>query len=168
MPPKRFRLFFNLKGLSGALPRRVSELRSRSGALSIRHSRAGGAALGKKGLGRPIGEWSELVARSQDSVVTPAPNDLVREFRAANGKLTTVIVKSPKWFKSPSEPLPSSVRRFAMFRRPTGITIGIRLWRRFWPPQGVKPGCDVVRLAPNSEYRHGAAARINRQPQIMF
>ncbi len=40
-------------------------------------------------------EWSALVATTQESPVIAAPNDLVRSFTAANGKLTTAIVKSP-------------------------------------------------------------------------
>jgi Right handed beta helix region len=105
--------------------------------------------LGKMDWADPS-EWSELVARSQDSVVTTAPNDLVREFRAANGKPTTVIVKSPKWFHSPSEPLPSGVH-VCNVPPPNGNSD----WNTvtsFLTPNGVKPGCDVVRLAANSEY----------------
>ncbi len=105
--------------------------------------------LGKRDWADPS-EWSELVAKSQESVVTAAPNDLVREFRAANGKPTTVIVKSPKWFKSPSEPLPSSVH-VCHVPPPSGNNDWNAL-TTFLTPQGVKPGCDVVRLAPNSEY----------------
>ena len=105
--------------------------------------------LGKRDWAAPSA-WSELNAKFQDSVVRAAPNDLVREFRAANGKLTTVIVKSPKWFKSPSEPLPSSVH-VCNVPPPNGNNDWNTL-TTFLTPQGVKPGCDLVRLAPNSEY----------------
>jgi hypothetical protein len=54
-------------------------------------------------------EWNALVATTQEAVVTAAPNDLVRNFTAANGKPTTVIVKSPKWYTSPSAPYQSRV-----------------------------------------------------------
>jgi hypothetical protein len=105
--------------------------------------------LGKINWGNPS-EWSELVARSQDRVVTAAANDLVREFRAANGKPTIVIVKSPKWFKSPSEPLPATVH-LCNVPPPNGDND----WNTvttFLTPNGVKQGCDIVRLAANSEY----------------
>jgi hypothetical protein len=140
--------FFNLKDYQ-ARYRDVSELSP--GQALYQYVTAGQAErrLGKRDWADPS-EWSELVARSQDSVVTPAPNDLVREFRAANGKLTTVIVKSPKWFKSPSEPLPSSVH-VCNVPPPNGDNDWNTL-ATFLTPQGVKPGCDVVRLAPNSEY----------------
>ena len=105
--------------------------------------------MGKRDWADPS-EWSDLVARLQESVVTAAPNDLVREFRAANGNPTTVIVKSPKWFQSPSEPLPSNVH-VCNVPPPNGNNDWNTL-TTFLTPQGVKPGCDVVRLAPNSEY----------------
>jgi hypothetical protein len=95
-------------------------------------------------------EWKELVNKSQKSVVTAAPNDLVREFRAANGETTTVIVKSPKWFKSSSERLPSDVH-VCDVPPPNGNNDWNTL-TTYLTPSGVKPGCDVVRLAPDSAY----------------
>jgi parallel beta-helix repeat protein len=95
-------------------------------------------------------EWSELVATTQGPVVTAAPNDLVRNFTAANGKPTTVIVKSPKWYISPAEPYPSSVH-VCDVPAPNGNRDWATL-TTFLTPGGVKAGCDVVRLAPNSSY----------------
>jgi hypothetical protein len=95
-------------------------------------------------------EWNALVARTQTSVVTAAPNDLVRNFTAANGKPTTVIVKSPKWYASPSAPYPSTVH-VCEVPPPNGNNDWNTL-TTFLTPAGVKAGCDVVRLAPNSSY----------------
>jgi parallel beta-helix repeat protein len=95
-------------------------------------------------------EWNALVDTTQNSVVTAAPNDLVRNFTAANGKPTTVIVKSPKWYISPSEPYPSTVHVCDV-----PPPIGNNDWNTlttFLTPAGVKVGCDVVRLAPNTSY----------------
>ena len=95
-------------------------------------------------------EWNALLDTTQNSVVTAAPNDLVRNFTAANGKPTTVIVKSPKWFTSPSEPYPSTVH-VCDVPPPNGNNDWTTL-TTFLTPGGVKAGCDVVRLAPNSIY----------------
>lgn len=95
-------------------------------------------------------EWNALVATTQKPVVTAAPNDLVRSFTAANGKRTTVIVKSPNWYTSPSEPYPSSVH-ICDVPPPNGNNDWDTL-ATFLSPGGVKAGCDVVRLAPNSAY----------------
>jgi hypothetical protein len=95
-------------------------------------------------------EWNALVATTQNPVVTAAPNDLVRRFTAANGKPTTVIVKSPKWYTSPSQPYPSSVH-VCDVPPPSGNNDWNAL-TTFLTPGGVQPGCDVVRLAPNSTY----------------
>jgi hypothetical protein len=95
-------------------------------------------------------EWNALVDTTQNSVVTAAPNDLVRNFTAANGKPTTVIVKSPKWFTSPSEPYPSTVH-VCDVPPPNGNNDWMTL-TTFLTPGGVKAGCDAVRLAPNSIY----------------
>lgn len=83
-------------------------------------------------------------------MVKAAPNDLVREFTAANGKSTTVIVKSPKWFKSSAEPFPSSVH-VCNVPPPSGNNDWNTL-TAFLTPNGVKPGCDVVRLARDGAY----------------
>jgi hypothetical protein len=106
--------------------------------------------LGRKAWADPS-EWSALVARYQESVVTAAPNDLVRTFTAANGKETTVTVKSPKWFRGSAEPFPSTVR-VCDVPPPSGDN-DWNILTTFLTPSGVKPGCDVVRLAPNSAYR---------------
>ena len=95
-------------------------------------------------------DWNALVATTQDSVVAAAPNDLVRSFTAANGKPTTVIVKSPKWYTSPSAPYPSTVH-VCDVPPPHGNNDWNAL-TAFLTPGGVKAGCDVVRLAPNSSY----------------
>jgi len=95
-------------------------------------------------------EWNALVATTQNSVVTAAPNDLVRNFTAANGKPTTVVVKSPKWYTSPSAPYPSTVH-VCDVPPPNGSNDWNTL-TTFLTPGGVKAGCDVVRLAPNSSY----------------
>jgi hypothetical protein len=95
-------------------------------------------------------KWNALVATTQNGVVTAAPNDLVRNFTAANGKLTTVIVKSPKWYASPSAPFPSTVR-VCDVPSPNGNNDWKTL-TTFLTPAGVRAGCDVVRLAPNSSY----------------
>jgi hypothetical protein len=95
-------------------------------------------------------EWNALVATTQEAVVTAAPNDLVRNFTAANGKPTTVIVKSPKWYSSPSAPYPSTIH-ICDVPPPNGNSDWNTL-TTFLTPQGVKFGCDVVRLAPNSVY----------------
>jgi|HubBroStandDraft_4_1064222.scaffolds.fasta_scaffold01064_5 hypothetical protein len=95
-------------------------------------------------------EWNALVATTQNSVVTAAPNDLVRNFTAANGKPTTVIVKSPKWYTSPSAPYPSTVH-VCDVPPPNGNNDWSTL-TTFLTPGGVKGGCDVVRLAPDSSY----------------
>jgi hypothetical protein len=105
-------------------------------------------------LGRALwvdpSEWNALVATTQASVVTAAPNDVVRNFIAANGKPTTVIVKSPKWFTSPSEPFPSSVHVCDV--PPPDGNNDWKTLTTFLTPAGVQAGCDVVRLAPNSSY----------------
>jgi hypothetical protein len=93
-------------------------------------------------------EWRALVATTQNPVVTAAPNDLVRTFTAANGKPTTVIVKSPKWYTSPSTAYPGSVQ-VCDVPPPNGNNDWNTL-ATFLTPSGVKAGCDVVRLAPNS------------------
>jgi|GEM_PF-3239727 len=95
-------------------------------------------------------EWNALVDTTQNSVVTAAPNDLVRNFTAANGKPTTVIVKSPKWYTSPSTPYPSTVH-VCDVPPPNGNNDWNTL-TTFLTPAGVKVGCDVVRLRPNSSY----------------
>lgn len=95
-------------------------------------------------------EWSALVDTTQESPVTPAPNDLVRSFTAANGKLTTAIVKSPTWYASPSTPYPSSVHVCDV--PPPDKNNDWNNLTTFLTPQGVRAGCDVVRLAPNSSY----------------
>ncbi len=95
-------------------------------------------------------EWRALVATTQNPVVTAAPNDLVRSFTAANGKPTTVIVKSPNWFTSPSQPYPSSVH-VCDVPPPNGNSDWNTL-TTFLTPAGVQAGCDLVRLAPNSAY----------------
>lgn len=95
-------------------------------------------------------EWNALVSTTQEPVVTAAPNDLVRSFTAANGKPTTVIVKSPVWYTSPSEPYPSSVHVCDV--RPPNGNDDWNTITTFLTPAGVKADCDVVRLAPNSSY----------------
>jgi hypothetical protein len=95
-------------------------------------------------------EWNALLAKSQESVVTAAPNDLVRRFQGANGKQTTVTVKSPEWFTSPSAALPPSVK-VCNVPPPDGNNDWSTL-TKYLAPSGVKAGCDVVRLAPNSAY----------------
>jgi hypothetical protein len=105
--------------------------------------------LGKKDWADPS-EWNALVARSQQSVEIAAPNALVRRFTAANGMETRVIVKSPKWFRGPSEPLPPTVH-VCNVPPPSGNS-NWNVLTAFLTPSGVKAGCDVVRLAPNSEY----------------
>lgn len=95
-------------------------------------------------------EWSALVATTQESPVIAAPNDLVRSFTAANGKLTTAIVKSPTWYTSPSTPYPRSVHVCDV--PPPDKNNDWQNLTTFLTPQGVKAGCDVVRLAPNSSY----------------
>ena len=105
--------------------------------------------LGRKDWADPS-EWNALVAKSQHSVVTAEPNDLVRHFAAANGKETTVIVKSPKWFRGPSEPLPPTVH-VCNVPPPSGNN-DWNVLTTFLTPAGVKPGCDVVRLAANRAY----------------
>jgi len=105
--------------------------------------------LGKFLWADPL-EWSAVVAATQNPVVTAAPNDLVRSFTAANGKPTTVIVKSPKWYISPSAPYPSSVHICDV--PPPNANNDWNNFTTFLTPQGVKAGCDVVRLAPNSSY----------------
>jgi len=95
-------------------------------------------------------EWNALVATTQEAVVTAAPNDVVRNFTAANGKPTTVIVKSPKWYTSPSAPYPSTVHVCDV--PPPNGNHDWNTLTTFLTPQGVKAGCDVVRLAPNSAY----------------
>jgi len=95
-------------------------------------------------------EWNALVSTTQNSVVTAAPNDLVRNFTAANGKPTTVIVKSPTWYTSPSAPYPSTVH-VCEVPPPNGNNDWNTL-TTFFTPAGIKAGCDVVRLAPNSVY----------------
>ena len=95
-------------------------------------------------------EWRALVATTQEPVVTAAPNDLVRSFTAANGKLTTAIVKSPTWYTSPSAPFPSSVH-VCDVPPPNGNNDWNTLVS-FLTPNGVKAGCDVVRLAHNRSY----------------
>jgi hypothetical protein len=95
--------------------------------------------------------WNALVATTQNPVVTAEPHDLVRTFTAANGKPTTVIVKSPKWYTSPSAPYPSSVH-VCDVPPPNGNSDWNTL-TTFLTPMGVKTGCDVVRLAANSAYR---------------
>jgi hypothetical protein len=94
--------------------------------------------------------WNALVATTQNSVVRAAPNDLVRNFIGANGKPTTVIVKSPKWYTSPSAPYPSTVH-VCQVPPPQGNNDWNTL-TTILTPAGVKAGCDVVRLAPNSFY----------------
>jgi hypothetical protein len=105
-------------------------------------------------LGRALwadpSEWNALVATTQESVVTAAPNDLVRSFTAANGKKTTAIVKSPTWYKSPSAPYPSSAH-VCDVPPPNGNNDWNTL-TTFLNPAGVQAGCDVVRLAPHSSY----------------
>jgi hypothetical protein len=95
-------------------------------------------------------EWNALVGTTQNSVVEAASNDLVRNFTAANGKPTTVIVKSPKWYTSPSAPYPSTIH-VCDVPPPNGNNDWNTL-TTFVSPAGVKAGCDVVRLAPNSVY----------------
>ena len=129
--------------------RDVSELSPRKALLQYVAAGQAERRMGKIDWADPS-DWSALAAKFQNSVVTAAPNDLVREFRAANGKLTTVIVKSPKWFHSPSDPLPSSVH-ICDVPAPSGNNDWNTL-TTFLTPNGVKPGCDVVRLAPNSSY----------------
>jgi hypothetical protein len=127
----------------------VSELTPRQALFQYVTAGQAERRLGKRGWADPS-EWSELVARSQRSVVTAAPNDLVREFTAANGKPTTVIVKSPKWFRSASEPLPPSVH-VCRVPPPNGNNDWDTL-TTYLTPNGVKAGCDVVRLAPRRNY----------------
>jgi len=118
--------------------------------------------LGKRDWAGPSA-WSELNAKFQDSVVRAAPNDLVREFRAANGKLTTVIVKSPKWFKSPSEPLPSNVHVCNVTPRN-----GNNDWNTlttFLTPQGVKPAAIWCASRPTAS-TIWCCRRINRRQRI--
>ena len=95
-------------------------------------------------------EWNALVATTQNSVVTAAPNDLVRNFTAANGKPTSVIVKSPKWYASPSAPYPSTVHVCEV--PPPNGNNDWNILTTFLTPAGVKAGCDVVRLARNGIY----------------
>ena len=95
-------------------------------------------------------EWRALVDSTQNPVVTAASNDLVRTFTAANGQLTTVIVKSPTWYVSPSTPYPGSIR-VCDVPPPNGNNDWDTLVT-FLTPNGVKAGCDVVRLAQNSTY----------------
>jgi hypothetical protein len=95
-------------------------------------------------------EWNALVATTQNSVVTASPNDLVRNFTAANGKPTTVIVKSPKWYTSPSAPYPPTVHVCEV--PPPNANNDWNTLTALLTPGGVKAGCDVVRLAPNSSY----------------
>jgi hypothetical protein len=112
------------------------------------------AGQAERRLGRILwadpSQWSALVATTQNSVVRAAPNDLVRNFIAANGKPTTVIVKSPKWYTSPSAPYPSTVH-VCEVPPPKGNNDWNTL-TTFLTPAGVKAGCDVVRLAANSFY----------------
>lgn len=95
-------------------------------------------------------EWSALVATTQSSVVTVAANDLVRNFTAANGKATTVIVKSPKWYTSPAAPYPATVHVCDV--PPPHGNSDWKTLTTLLTPGGVQAGCDVVRLAPNSVY----------------
>ena len=105
--------------------------------------------VGRIGWADPS-EWRALVDSTQKPVVTAAPNDLVRTFTAANGELTTVTVKSPTWYTSPSAPYPSSVH-VCDVPPPSGNNDWNTLVT-FLMPSGVKAGCDVVRLARNSSY----------------
>lgn len=105
--------------------------------------------LGRKDWADPS-EWNALVAKSQHGVVAAEPNDLVRKFTAANGNETTVTVKSPKWLRSPDEPFPATVR-VCQVPPPSGNNDWNTL-TTYLTPNGVKSGCDVVRLTPNSVY----------------
>jgi hypothetical protein len=105
--------------------------------------------LGRRDWADPS-EWNALVATFQRSVVTAEPNDVVRRFVAANGNETTVTVKSPKWLRSPDEPFPATVH-VCQVPPPSGNNDWSTL-TTYLTPNGVKSGCDVVRLAPNAIY----------------
>jgi hypothetical protein len=105
--------------------------------------------LGKISWADPS-EWNALVATTQHSVVTAAPNDLVRHFTAANGRPTTVIVRSPKWYASPFAPYPSTVHVCEV--PPPNGNNDWNILTTFLTPAGVKAGCNVVRLARNGIY----------------
>lgn len=140
--------FFGIRAYQSRYPD-VSKLTPEQALLEYVSTGQAERRLGKLDWADPA-DWNALVAKYQSSVVTAAPNDLVREFRAANGKLTTVIVKSPKWFRSASEPVPSGVH-VCQVPPPDGNNDWNNL-TAFLTPGGVKAGCDVVRLAPNSVY----------------
>jgi hypothetical protein len=140
--------FFNIREYQERYPD-VSELSPEEALYQYVTQGQAQRRLGRKDWADPS-EWNALVARSQQSVVIAEPNDLVRNFTAANGQETTVIVKSPKWLPSPDGPLPPSVHVCQV--PPPSANNDWDTLTTYLTPNGIKPGCDVVRLAPNAVY----------------
>ena len=140
--------FFNLKEYQ-ARYRDVSELSPEKALYQYVTRGQAERRLGRGDWADPS-EWNALVAKSQRSVVAAEPNDLVRRFTGANGNETTVTVKSPKWLRSPDEPFPATVH-LCQVPPPSGNNDWNTL-TTYLTPNGVKSGCDVVRLAPNAVY----------------
>jgi Right handed beta helix region len=140
--------FFNIKEYQ-ARYRDVSELSPEKALYQYVTRGQAERRLGRGDWADPS-EWNALVAKSQRSVVTAEPNDLVRRFTGANGNETTVTVKSPKWLRSPDEPFPATVH-VCQVPPPSGNNDWNTL-TTYLTPNGVKSGCDVVRLAPNAVY----------------
>jgi Right handed beta helix region len=140
--------FFNIKEYQVRYPD-VSELSPEKALYQYVTQGQAERRLGRGDWADPS-EWNALVAKSQQSVVTAEANDVVRRFTAANGNETTVTVKSPKWLRSPDEPFPATVR-VCQVPPPSGNNDWSTL-TTYLTPNGIKSGCDVVRLAHNAVY----------------
>jgi hypothetical protein len=140
--------FFNIKEYQARYPD-VSELSPEKTLYQYVTRGQAERRLGRGDWADPS-EWNALVDKSQQSVVTAEPNDLVRRFTGANGSETTVIVKSPIWLHSPDEAFPATVH-VCQVPPPNGNNDWNTL-TTYLTPNGVKSGCDVVRLAPNAFY----------------
>jgi hypothetical protein len=140
--------FFNIREYQARYPD-VSELTPEEALYQYVTQGQAQRRLGRKDWADPS-DWNALVAGSQQSVVTAEPNDVVRSFTGANGKETTVIVKSPKWLPSLDGPLPPSAH-VCQVPPPAGNN-DWNILTTYLTPNGIKSGCDVVRLAPNAVY----------------
>jgi hypothetical protein len=140
--------FFNIKEYQARYPD-VSELSPEKALYQYVTRGQAERRLGRGDWADPS-EWNALVNELQHSVVTAEPNDVVRTFTGANGKETTVIVKSPKWLRSPDKPFPATTH-VCQLPPPQGNN-DLKMLNRYLTPNGVRGGCDVVRLAPNAVY----------------